>query len=84
MRWLLLAVVACATPEERARRQAYYQTHPMSECRELLRQADLGRSFRNSSHTINGEPQETGSFNPCALGCRIPVCGYPPAPSESP
>jgi hypothetical protein len=84
MRWLLLAVVACVTPEERGRRQAYYQTHPMAECRYLLAMADAGRVARNVSAIANGTPQETGPFNPCALGCRIPVCGYPPAPSESP
>lgn len=74
-------LAACATPDRRAQGD-YYRTHPMAECREMLRQADIGRGFRSAGNTASGAPQETTQIDPCAIGCRIPVCGYPAANTE--
>ena len=84
MRWTLIGLVlACATPEERRAQARYYATHPMAECHELLREAELGKDMRNSQALSAGRQSEGGQINPCSVGCRIPACGYPPS-YESP
>lgn len=80
--FILVTMAACATPEQRAQRQAYFQSHPMAECREMIRQADINQGWRDVSDTMSGQRQPRQQIDPCSLGCRIPACGYPPAPAE--
>jgi hypothetical protein len=79
---LLTLVFLLASCVPSAERQAYYRTHPMEECRALIRQAESSRGWRNVSATMNEKPQDNAPINPCSIGCRIPVCGYPPSPNE--
>ena len=76
--------LACLTPQQRQQQQSYFRTHPMEECRKMLGDASVARGFRNSANEFAGRPLENGPIDPCSLGCRIPKCGYPPAPEEAP
>jgi hypothetical protein len=69
---LLVGAVACFPRRPQRRLTAEEQ-----ECREILQEADIRRTFRNAGNVAAGRPEETGPLDPCALGCRIPRCGYP-------
>jgi hypothetical protein len=47
------------------------------ECQDIMNEADVRRGFRNGGNIAAGRPEETGPIDPCAVGCRIPRCGYP-------
>ena len=65
----------------------YYRTHPMAECRELVEAFNRREAFTRKKCSVYAaehgctEPPPTKA-DPCALGCRIPACGYPPSPQE--
>lgn len=81
---VLLLLGGCVTSEQQLARDKYYRDHPMEECKRFLADEDLHRSMQRAQASFqHKDPPTEAPIDPCALGCRIPVCGYPPAKTEA-